>query len=185
MTESHTNQRGKTSRGCKVATGAPESELRVGPLSLPSRRRNRRERRGSVVNAHRIKARCRISQGLGKSRISSFIETGEPEAGAAKVIEVRDRIPQRFHLDPVQDIQVLCLMQRGALGARALNADLQKALNRNLSERIERFGSSFGPGDKVIQTENDYDREVFNGDLGRVVRIDRTEGVLIADFDGR
>ncbi len=57
-------------------------------------------------------------------------------------------------------------MQRGALGARALNSDLQKALNPNMAERIERFGSAFAPGDKVMQTENDYDREVFNGDLG-------------------
>jgi exodeoxyribonuclease V alpha subunit len=76
-------------------------------------------------------------------------------------------------------------MQRGALGARALNGDLQNALNPNMAEKIERFGSAFAPGDKVMQTENDYDREVFNGDLGRVLRIDQTEGVLIADFDGR
>ncbi len=54
-------------------------------------------------------------------------------------------------------------MQRGSLGARSLNADLQKALNPNMAEKIERFGSSFAPGDKVMQTENDYDREVFNG----------------------
>ena len=54
-----------------------------------------------------------------------------------------------------------------------------------MAEKIERFGSAFAPGDKAMQTENDYDREVFNGDLGRVLRIDQTEGVLIADFDGR
>jgi exodeoxyribonuclease V alpha subunit len=54
-----------------------------------------------------------------------------------------------------------------------------------MAEKIERFGSIFAPGDKVMQTENDYDREVFNGDLGRVVRIDQTEGVLIANFDDR
>jgi exodeoxyribonuclease V alpha subunit len=73
----------------------------------------------------------------------------------------------------------------GALGAHALNSDLQKALNPNMAEKIERFGSAFAPGDNVMQTENDYDREVFNGDLGRVPRIDQTEGVRIADFDGR
>jgi UvrD-like helicase C-terminal domain/ATP-dependent RecD-like DNA helicase SH3 domain len=54
-----------------------------------------------------------------------------------------------------------------------------------MSEKIERFGSSFAPGDKVMQTENDYDREVFNGDLGRIKRIDETEGLLIAEFNGR
>jgi exodeoxyribonuclease V alpha subunit len=115
-----------------------------------------------------------------------FVDADDPEKGAAKVVEiVRDRIPRRFGLDPVQDVQVLCPMQRGALGARALNGDLQNALNPNMAEKIERFGSNFAPGDKVMQTENDYDREVFNGDLGRVKRIDQTEGVLVADFDGR
>jgi exodeoxyribonuclease V alpha subunit len=54
-----------------------------------------------------------------------------------------------------------------------------------MADRIERFGSSFAAGDKVMQTENDYDREVFNGDLGRVLRIDQIEGLLVADFDGR
>jgi exodeoxyribonuclease V alpha subunit len=76
-------------------------------------------------------------------------------------------------------------MQRGALGARSLNADLQKALNPNPSARIEKFGSVFAPGDKIMQTENDYDRDVFNGDLGTVLRIDENEGLLVAGFDGR
>jgi exodeoxyribonuclease V alpha subunit len=95
------------------------------------------------------------------------------------------RIPRRFGLDPVRDVQVLCPMQRGVLGARALNSDLQNALNPNMAEKIERFGCSFAPGDKVMQIENDYDREVFNGDLGRVRHIDQADGVLIAEFDGR
>jgi exodeoxyribonuclease V alpha subunit len=106
--------------------------------------------------------------------------------GLAKVVGlVRDRIPRRFELDSIRDIQVLCPMQRGALGARSLNADLQKALNPNSSARIEKFGSVFTLGDKIMQTENDYDRDVFNGDLGTVLRIDENEGVLVAGFDGR
>jgi exodeoxyribonuclease V alpha subunit len=60
-------------------------------------------------------------------------------------------------------------MQRGALGARSLNADLQKALNPNPSARIEKFGSLFAPGDKIMQTENDYARDAFNGDLQTVL----------------
>jgi ATP-dependent exoDNAse (exonuclease V) alpha subunit len=92
---------------------------------------------------------------------------------------------QRFGLDPIRDVQVLCPMQRGALGARALNADLQKALNPNPSSRVERFGSVFLPNDKVMQTENDYDKEVFNGDVGTVVAIDEDEGILIVSFEGR
>ena len=140
-----------------------------------------------VVNAHRInRGEMPEWPRRGENSDFFFVEAKEPEDGAAKVVEiVRDRIPKRFGLDPVRDVQVLCPMQRGALGARALNGDLQKALNPNMAEKIERFGSAFAPGDKVMQTENDYDREVFNGDLGRVLRIDQNEGVLIADFDGR
>jgi exodeoxyribonuclease V alpha subunit len=115
-----------------------------------------------------------------------FVECKDPEDGAKKVIEiVSRRIPQRFGLDPIRDVQVLCPMQRGALGARALNADLQAALNPNPSSRVERFGSVFLPNDKIMQTENDYEKEVFNGDLGTVAAIDDDEGVLLADFDGR
>jgi exodeoxyribonuclease V alpha subunit len=140
-----------------------------------------------VVNAHRIN-RGEMPEWTKPGADSDyfFVEADDPEDGAAKVVEiVRDRIPRRFGLDPIRDIQVLCPMQRGALGARALNVDLQNALNPNMAEKIERFGSAFAPGDKIMQTENDYDREVFNGDLGRVKRIDQTDGVLIADFDGR
>ncbi|GLI95200.1 ATP-dependent RecD-like DNA helicase [Methylocystis echinoides] len=140
-----------------------------------------------VVNAHRIN-RGEMPEWPKREEASDFyfVEAGDPEQGAAKVVEiVRDRIPRRFGLDPVADVQVLCPMQRGVLGARSLNADLQKALNPNMAEKVERFGSSFAPGDKVMQTENDYDREVFNGDLGRILRIDQTEGNLWVDFDGR
>ncbi|MGB6326277.1 MAG: ATP-binding domain-containing protein [Methylocella sp.] len=76
-------------------------------------------------------------------------------------------------------------MQRGALRARSLNADLRKALNPNPTARNEKFGSVFAPGDKIMQTENDYDRDVFNGDLGTVLRIAENDGLLIAGFDGR
>ena len=76
-------------------------------------------------------------------------------------------------------------MQRGAMGARSLNADLQRALNPSPAARVERFGSTFLPGDKVMAMENDYDREVFNGDLGTVQAIDEEEGTLTASFDGR
>ncbi len=140
-----------------------------------------------VVNAHRLnRGEMPEWPKPGEDSDFWFVDADDPEKGAAKVVEiVRDRIPRRFGLDPVRDVQVLCPMRRGALGARALNGDLQNALNPNMAEKIERFGSAFAPADKVMQTENDYDREVFNGDLGRVLRIDQTEGVLIADFDGR
>ncbi len=140
-----------------------------------------------VVNAHRIN-RGEMPEWPKRGEDSDFwfVDADDPERGAAKVMEiVRDRIPRRFGLDPIRDIQVLCPMQRGALGARSLNADLQKALNPDPPARIEKFGSIFAPGDKIMQIENDYDRDVFNGDLGTVLRIDEVEGALVAGFDGR
>jgi exodeoxyribonuclease V alpha subunit len=76
-------------------------------------------------------------------------------------------------------------MNRGGLGARSLNIELQTALNPPGETRIERFGWTFCPGDKFMQVENDYDKEVYNGDLGVVSRIDMEEGELTVDFDGR
>ena len=76
-------------------------------------------------------------------------------------------------------------MNRGGLGARSLNIDLPKALNPPGEIRIERFGWTFCPGDKVMQIENKYDKDVYNGDLGVVCRIDTEEGELVVDFDGR
>ena len=140
-----------------------------------------------VVNAHRINhGQMPEWPQSGVPSDFYFVECSDPENGAATLVEiVRDRIPRRFGLDPIRDVQVLCPMQRGALGARALNADLQKALNPNAAVRVERFGSTFSTGDKVMQTENDYDKEVFNGDLGTITAIDEEDGVLHAEFDGR
>ena len=76
-------------------------------------------------------------------------------------------------------------MNRGGLGARALNLALQQALNPPGEKRVERFGWTFGPGDKVMQVVNDYDRDVFNGDLGVITGVDMEEGELRVSFDGR
>jgi exodeoxyribonuclease V alpha subunit len=85
---------------------------------------------------------------------------------------VRERIPKRFGLDPIRDIQILCPMNRGGLGARSLNIDVQKALNPPGADKIEKFGWTFAPKDKVMQIENDYDKEVYNGDLGFITKIE-------------
>ena len=95
------------------------------------------------------------------------------------------RIPQRFGLDPIRDIQVLCPMNRGGVGARSLNIELQAALNPAGERKVERFGWTFAPGDKVMQIENDYDKEVYNGDIGYVDDVDPDAGELTASFDGR
>ena len=97
---------------------------------------------------------------------------------------VRDRIPRRFGLE-AHDIQVLSPMNRGAAGAKALNAALQAALNPHGTPRLERFGTTFAPGDKVMQIENDYDKEVYNGDVGRIASIDADAHAIVVDFDGR
>ena len=115
-----------------------------------------------------------------------FIEAGKPEQALAVILElVRERIPKRFGLDPIRDIQVLCPMNRSGLGARSLNIELQKALNPPGADKIEKFGSTFAPKDKVMQIENDYDKEVYNGDTGFVTRIDAEEGQVFVNFDGR
>ncbi|WP_417281705.1 ATP-dependent RecD-like DNA helicase [Azospirillum himalayense] len=140
-----------------------------------------------IVNAHRINAgQMPETPKAGEDSDFYFVEAATPEAGVAKLIEmVRDRIPRRFDADPVRDVQILCPMNRGGLGARSLNIELQKVLNPPGESRVERFGWTFGPGDKVMQVENNYDKEVYNGDLGIVSAVDAEEGTLTATFDGR
>jgi exodeoxyribonuclease V alpha subunit len=115
-----------------------------------------------------------------------FVSADEPEQAVERIITlVKSRIPRRFGLDPIRDIQVLCPMNRGGVGARSLNVALQAALNPSGDNKIERFGSTFAPGDKVMQIENDYDKEVYNGDIGYVESLDLAEGELAVSFDGR
>ena len=98
---------------------------------------------------------------------------------------VKTRIPRRFGFNPIRDIQVLCPMNRGGVGARSLNIELQAALNPAGDRKVERFGWTFAPGDKVMQIENDYDKEVYNGDIGFVTSVEPDEGELTASFDDR
>jgi exodeoxyribonuclease V alpha subunit len=140
-----------------------------------------------IVNAHRInRGQMPELEQTGAKSDFYFIDAAEPEDGVQKLLTiVRDRIPKAFGLDPVRDIQVLCPMNRGGLGARSLNVELQKALNPPGDVRVDRFGWTFCPGDKVMQVENDYDREVYNGDLGIISRINMEESELVVIFDGR
>jgi len=115
-----------------------------------------------------------------------FVTSDDPEVTVPKIIDlVRNRIPTKFGFEPVREIQVLCPMLRGTLGARNLNIELQKALNPNPTASIERFGYRFGVGDKVMVLQNDYDKEVFNGDVGFIREIDPDEQECMIDFDGR
>ena len=115
-----------------------------------------------------------------------FVQADDPETAVSRIIElVKTRIPRRFGLDLIRDIQVLCPMNRGGVGARSLNIELQAALNPAGDRKVERFGWTFAAGDKVMQIENDYDKEVYNGDIGFIENVDPEAGEIVASFDGR
>jgi exodeoxyribonuclease V alpha subunit len=140
-----------------------------------------------IISAHRI------NQGSmpdlsppGRESDFYFVQVDDPETAVPRIIEfVKTRIPKRFGLDPIRDIQVLCPMNRGGVGARSLNIELQAALNPAGDRKVERFGWTFSPGDKVMQIENDYDKEVYNGDIGYIDHVDPNAGEIVANFDGR
>jgi exodeoxyribonuclease V alpha subunit len=117
-----------------------------------------------------------------------FVERDTPEEIAATLERlVQDRIPKGHGLDPIKDIQVLCPMNRGSIGVRELNMVLQHALNppRPSEPAAERFGWRFQVRDKVIQTENNYKKEVFNGDIGAIERIDPVDKEVFIRYDDR
>jgi exodeoxyribonuclease V alpha subunit len=140
-----------------------------------------------ITNAHRI------NQGLipdlsppGTESDFYFVQADDPETAVSRIVELaKHRIPRRFGLDPIRDVQVLCPMNRGGVGARSLNIELQAALNPAGERKIERFGWTFAPGDKIMQIENDYDKEVYNGDIGFIEDVDTEAGEIVARFDGR
>jgi exodeoxyribonuclease V alpha subunit len=140
-----------------------------------------------IVTAHRINQG--LMPDLGKPSDDSdfyFVAANDPETAVPRIIElVQTRIPKRFGLDPIRDVQVLCPMNRGGIGARSLNIEFQAALNPSGERKVERFGWTFAPGDKVMQIENDYDKEVYNGDIGYIADVDPEAGELKANFDGR
>ena len=115
-----------------------------------------------------------------------FVPADDAETAVSRIVElVKTRIPQRFGLDPIRDIQVLSPMSRGGVGARSLNIELQAALNPAGERKVERFGWTFAVGDKVMQIENDYDKEVYNGDIGYIEGLDPDAGELTVSVDGR
>ena len=114
-----------------------------------------------------------------------FVQADEPDRAHDRIIElVRTRIPARFGFDPARDVQVLCPMTRSVVGTRSLNLALQTAINPERTRTITRFGWTYAPGDRVMQTENDYDREVYNGDIGHITEIDPETEELTVMFDG-
>lgn len=137
-----------------------------------------------TVNAHRVN-QGEIPYTDNQSRDFFFFSEEDPEAAARMVVDVvNNRLPAKFQCDPINDIQVIAPMYRGAAGVSALNEALQKALNnsgRNAEKQIG--GRIFRVGDKVMQTRNNYDKDVFNGDIGRISAIDFEEQTFEVVFD--
>lgn len=140
-----------------------------------------------IVNAHKINEGIipNLQSQPDKTDDFYFIEQEDPEKALETVINlVRNRIPRRFGFDPVNDIQVLTPMHRGTIGAGNLNLELQKALNPG-EEGVFRGGRLFKVNDKVMQIVNNYDKEVYNGDIGRIASIDEEEKEVKVIMDDR
>ena len=139
-----------------------------------------------VVNAHRINGGLLPELSSGRTSLEDFyfIEQEDAEQALKIVLElVCERIPRRFQLDPLEDIQVLSPMHKGTLGTDNLNRELQAALNPS-KKAMARGDRAFRLKDKVMQIRNNYEKEVFNGDIGRITAIDLENQELTVTFDG-
>jgi exodeoxyribonuclease V alpha subunit len=139
-----------------------------------------------VVNAHRINRGLMPELGSKKGHLEDFyfIEQDEPEQALSTVMElVCERIPKRFGFDPLEQIQVLSPMHKGLLGTESLNLRMQEALNRSKQE-LSRGGRAFRLKDKVMQTRNNYEKEVFNGDIGKITSMELESRELVVTYEG-
>jgi exodeoxyribonuclease V alpha subunit len=141
-----------------------------------------------IVNAHRVnQGEFPILKGMEGKEIADFffIQEEDPEKALDQILTLcRERIPELFGFHPIKDIQVLTPMHKGVIGAINLNIELQKKLNPDQAG-ITHGSRTFKIHDKIMQIVNNYDKEVFNGDIGWVVKIDQEERELTMDFDGR
>jgi exodeoxyribonuclease V alpha subunit len=139
-----------------------------------------------IVNAHRINdgVMPELQQERGGLEDFYFIEQEDPEKALDVIMELASiRMPRRFSLDPINDIQVLSPMHKGVIGTENLNKALQKTLNSS-EVSLARGDRIFKLHDKVIQTKNNYEKEVFNGDIGRIDLIDPENQTVTINFDG-
>lgn len=140
-----------------------------------------------IQNAHRI------NEGIlpeppapGEDSDFYFSACETSEQGLRQILHmVTNRIPQKFGFNPLHDVQILCPMHRGGLGSKSLNIEMQRLLNPTPQATIERSGWLFCTGDKVMQTQNDYDKETYNGDVGFITAIDKSTEEITVDFEGR
>ena len=137
-----------------------------------------------VMNAHAINQGQFPNISNGRNTDFFFIEEDDPEVVASTIVNlVKERLPKAYN-KPSSDIQVLVPMQRGVVGAANLNVALQAALNTS-QVCLNRGGYSFKEGDRVMQLKNDYDKDVFNGDLGYIASVNTEDRTLQVNYDGR
>ncbi len=156
---------------------------------IPVVRLNRifRQAQGSriILNAHRINKGEAIDMRGGKDSDFFFASEETNEGIVERLVKYcTENLPRYYHADPLRDIQVLTPMQRGTVGAANLNQVLQEAMNPQ-GPALRRGGVCYRIRDKVMQIRNDYDKEVFNGDIGTVRRVDLEDREITVDFDGR
>lgn len=140
-----------------------------------------------IVNAHRVNAGS-MPEEVEKDGLKDFyiIECSDPDKCIELILSmVGTRIRDAFGLDPLDDVQILTPMRRGSLGSVNLNSVLQDALNPGDKPHITRGGRIYKVGDKVMQTKNDYEKEVYNGDIGRISAVDHENGLLWVNIDDR
>lgn len=145
----------------------------------------RQDSSGLIVrNAHHVNAGEPFETRVGASDFY-FVAQDDPAKALDLVLDFMvTRIPRHFHLEPLQDVQVLTPMRRNLLGAENLNAAIQKRLNGS-GPGVVRGGMEFRAGDRVMQLRNNYDKDVYNGDVGFVQSVEPTERTLVVLFDGR
>ena len=137
-----------------------------------------------VLNAHHVNAGEPLEVRSGESDFY-FLRCEDPRTCLARVIDFMvNRIPRKFGLDPLSDVQVLTPMRRNLLGTENLNLELQKALNP-VGDSIQRGGTFFRVGDRVMQLRNNYDKDVYNGDIGFVKSVSVSDRSMVVLFDGR
>ena len=146
-----------------------------------------RQAQGSriIMNAHRINKGQAIDIRGGRNADFFFAAQETPEEAADLIVKyVAENLPRYYHADPIRDIQVLTPMQRGLVGAVNLNQRLQDTLNRTRIF-LRRGGTEYRIHDKVMQIRNDYNKEVYNGDIGFISSVDMDERELTVNFEGR
>ena len=140
-----------------------------------------------IINAHKVNNGEMPILTYNKDRLQDFyfFQIEEPEKILEKIISLcKEKIPEKFKFDPIKDIQVLTAMHKGLIGTSNLNMELQKVLNPSIDELI-RGSKVFKPGDKVMQIINNYDKDVYNGDIGVINRINKEDQEIKVDYEGK